>query len=596
MARTPVDVATPTARARLFADAARRYWLQVFPAARATQRRLYRLAAAIPDPLLRADALVSHRQKRSNSEGLAALAVLAPAAKRASVARSLVSYQLMLDYLDGVSERLTADPISNGLRLHRAFEVALDPDADHGDYYALAVANEDGGYLKALIDTCREPLRDLPSYPAARPALLRQARLCRDSQTLNHALHVDLGDRIAEWAQATASDFGLGTQLEWWELLAAAAASSLSVGALLVLAADPAAGEADAREVEHAYFPWASGLNALLDSLVDLEEDPEHASHLRRYRSNAIAVDRLALFASTARDRVSVLSKGSTHEMILAAMATLYLVRPEAWRPECETVSDGVLAAVGPFGRPTLLVHLARRGGRGGGSLIAARRRAHRRGGRSIMTSDPMSDTFAKEAHELREALLDLCAERGYANLRLPELLRTAGLDQSGFERHYANLDACFGGVLAEVYEEFFASAQEAVAAEHGWRDRMRATAYALLRFLRRDTRVARLAAVEAQQGGEAAERLFLDTFNRLVDLIDEGSGEASGPDSPSRATALGVGGVLFARVQEAVAKDELGLGEEEIPELMYAAVFPYLGAEAAAEELRIPPPPDLAG
>ncbi len=28
----------------------------------------------------------------------------------------------------------------------------------------------------------------------------------------------------------------------------------------------------------------------------------------------------------------------------------------------------------------------------------------------------------------------------------------------------------------------------------------------------------------------------------------------------------------------------------------MYAAVFPYLGAEAAAEELRIPPPPDLAG
>jgi hypothetical protein len=27
----------------------------------------------------------------------------------------------------------------------------------------------------------------------------------------------------------------------------------------------------------------------------------------------------------------------------------------------------------------------------------------------------------------------------------------------------------------------------------------------------------------------------------------------------------------------------------------MYAAVFPYLGAEAASEELRIPPPPDLS-
>jgi hypothetical protein len=31
------------------------------------------------------------------------------------------------------------------------------------------------------------------------------------------------------------------------------------------------------------------------------------------------------------------------------------------------------------------------------------------------------------------------------------------------------------------------------------------------------------------------------------------------------------------------------------IPQLMYAAVFPYLGVEAAEEELHIPPPPDLS-
>lgn len=205
-----------------------------------------------------------------------------------------------------------------------------------------------------------------------------------------------------------------------------------------------------------------------------------------------------------------------------------------------------------------------------------------------------MSDASAQEARRLREALLDLCGERGYAGLDLPELLDRAGLDRAAFERHYVDLDACFSAVLAEVYEEFFASAEEAVAGESGWRDRMRATAYALLRFLRRDERVAHLAAVDAQEGGEAAQRLFLETFNRLVDLIDEGSAEAGGPDSPSRATALGVGGVVFARIQEAVAEGELALGEEEIPELMYGAVFPYLGAEAAAEELRIPPPPNL--
>ena len=207
-----------------------------------------------------------------------------------------------------------------------------------------------------------------------------------------------------------------------------------------------------------------------------------------------------------------------------------------------------------------------------------------------------MSDPTEAEVQRLREALLDLCTERGYKKLKLKHLLERAGMDKADFERHYADLDTCFAAVLGEIYDEFFALAQAAVAEQSGWRDRMRATAYALLRFLRRDERVARLAAVEVQYAGKRAQELFLETFNRLVNLLDEGSSEADGPESHGLATAIGVGGVVFARIQEAVAEGELGLGEEEIPELMYAAVFPYLGAEAAEEELRIPPQPDLAG
>jgi hypothetical protein len=33
----------------------------------------------------------------------------------------------------------------------------------------------------------------------------------------------------------------------------------------------------------------------------------------------------------------------------------------------------------------------------------------------------------------------------------------------------------------------------------------------------------------------------------------------------------------------------------EAVPKMMYAAVRPYLGEEAARRELEIPPPPDLA-
>jgi tetraprenyl-beta-curcumene synthase len=361
--------------ASLFASAASRYWLRVFPAARGCQRRLLARAEAIPDPLLRADALASHRDKGSNSEGLAALAVLAPPRTRAPLARSLVAYQLMLDYLDGVSERPTPDPLANGLQLHRAFEVALDPDAPHADYYAHAPANEDGNYLLELIETCRAPLRELPSYEAARGALLRQARLCRESQALNHALRfVAVDQQLDEWAAQTAANVGLEPGFEWWELIAAAAASSLCGGALLALAATPGATEEEARRVESAYFPWASGLNALLDSLVDLDEDPEDASHLRRYSSHEHAAERLQAIASGARERVSALPDGDLHEAILAAMGALYLIHEDAWRPGREPISLAVYGALGPLAKPSIAVHLLRRGGRGSRALLTARR------------------------------------------------------------------------------------------------------------------------------------------------------------------------------------------------------------------------------
>jgi AcrR family transcriptional regulator len=207
----------------------------------------------------------------------------------------------------------------------------------------------------------------------------------------------------------------------------------------------------------------------------------------------------------------------------------------------------------------------------------------------------PDSAKAEAEVDRLREALLDLCTERGYKKLKLKHLLERADLDEAAFHRHYPDLDACFAAILGEIYDEFFARAQEAVAGQSGWRDRMRATAYALLRYLRADERVARLAAVEVQYAGKRAQELFQETFTRLVGVIDEGSSEADGPESPGLATAIGVGGVVFARIQEGAAKGEFkDLGEEEVPQLMYAAVFPYLGAEAAEDELRIPPPPDL--
>ena len=59
-------------------------------------------------------------------------------------------------------------------------------------------------------------------------------------------------------------------------------------------------------------------------------------------------------------------------------------------------------------------------------------------------------------------------------------------------------------------------------------------------------------------------------------------------------AAIIAIGGVAetLRRQQEGtLTADAVAI----VPEMMYAAVRPYLGEEAARAELSIPPPPDLA-
>lgn len=106
------------------------------------------------------------------------------------------------------------------------------------------------------------------------------------------------------------------------------------------------------------------------------------------------------------------------------------------------------------------------------------------------------------------------------------------------------------------------------------WRRRLRGAAYALYR----------------RRGGHPAVPAEKE-FQRLIDLIDEGRDEPGAPVSLTRVTAEALGGAIFHELCLA-ARAGSPPESELIPTLMYAAVLPYVGAAAAEEELRIPPPP----
>jgi tetraprenyl-beta-curcumene synthase len=341
-----------------FVSAAHCYWLNVFPRVRQELRYWCWRATKIPDPQLRRLALETCRSKWCNVEGAAAFATLAPAAYRYAAIRALVTFQAIYDYADTLAEQPQDDPIANGRLLHQPLLTALDGITKHPDYYAHSRSSEDGGYLRALTDSCRRACNEMPSYALVREGIRRAAKRIITYQSLNHS-GSDTHEELAWWAKQETPP---GTGLRWWET-SAACASSLTALALLSAAADPTLTVADVVAIERAYHPWVGALHTLLDSLVDWSEDERagQPSLLDNYSSDSELTERMRTLVRHSREAATALPHAGRHSVVLAGMTALYLAAPEAGFSRTKDVSDGILEAMEDLMKPTLFVIKVRR-------------------------------------------------------------------------------------------------------------------------------------------------------------------------------------------------------------------------------------------
>jgi tetraprenyl-beta-curcumene synthase len=359
------------ALAATFTHAALSYWLTVFPRVCFHIVRWRRLARRIPDPELRELALEA-LAKRGNIEGAAAFAAFVPRSCRAEVTRAVSSFQAAYNFLDMLGEQPSADPVTDGRRLHEALLYALtpprgaggaprgeeDPHATPLDWYEHHPRHEDGGYLMNVLNSCRTAVAGLPSYETVAPAARAAAARIMAFQSLNLSESQGNHEALEQWARE-ASPPGAG--LQWWET-AAAAGSSLGVFVLIAAAAETQLDAGEVAALEYAYFPWIGGLHSLLDNLIDKRED-EAAGHrsLVEYYGPQRAAQRMRWLAQEAMRVAQELPHSRRHFVILAAMIGNYLSTPEAHSPELEPISESVLATVGELEKPTMLVFKLRR-------------------------------------------------------------------------------------------------------------------------------------------------------------------------------------------------------------------------------------------
>ncbi|HEY6550596.1 MAG TPA: TetR/AcrR family transcriptional regulator [Solirubrobacterales bacterium] len=189
------------------------------------------------------------------------------------------------------------------------------------------------------------------------------------------------------------------------------------------------------------------------------------------------------------------------------------------------------------------------------------------------------------ERERIVEALIEIAAERGYAETTIELILDRASLDRPAFDRHFRGKYDCFLTAWQEINEGCMREMLEAFNSQEEWPDRLRAVACEIVDNLRQDPNRASFA-VEVLSAGDAARARRDMTMRVIASLIDAGRNEMDDPESVPHTTAEALAGSAYGQVYAKVVRGQADELPALVPQLMSAAVMPYLGVEAGLAEL----------
>jgi AcrR family transcriptional regulator len=184
--------------------------------------------------------------------------------------------------------------------------------------------------------------------------------------------------------------------------------------------------------------------------------------------------------------------------------------------------------------------------------------------------------------------MLEAVGTNGYEQTTVQDAIKGAGLYRQAFYDNFEGKEDCYLQALEAGSAWVELAMREAAAGETTWRERLRGALSGLLRFLDQQPEVGRALLVEVHAAGPAAVERRTEAMERAAMLMDLAR-EESAAAAPAISAEAVVAGTL------AVLHTRLATGQDTgfallLPELMYLAVLPYFGADAAADEMRAEP------
>jgi AcrR family transcriptional regulator len=192
------------------------------------------------------------------------------------------------------------------------------------------------------------------------------------------------------------------------------------------------------------------------------------------------------------------------------------------------------------------------------------------------------------QRERLIAAMLDAAAKIGYRETTVQDVIERAGVSRPTFYEHFSNKEDCFLAAFDASATRLRGRVSGAAASGEGWRERLRLGLAALLAFAVEEPQTARTLIVEARAGSPEASLRRVELLDAWAACLDAEARELL-PEPPTDLapiTASGVVGGIEAVLYARLCKDDLEALPGLLPSLMYFAVLPYEGQDAAVEEL----------
>jgi AcrR family transcriptional regulator len=202
-----------------------------------------------------------------------------------------------------------------------------------------------------------------------------------------------------------------------------------------------------------------------------------------------------------------------------------------------------------------------------------------------VLETETRDRAGSSERARIVEAVIEVAAERGYGETSVELIVERAGLDRSAFERHFRGKYDCFVSAWQDINEECLETMVRAYESREQWPDRLRAVAEQIVSGLRDDPSRASFG-VEVLAAGDAARARRDMTMRVVAGLIDAGRQFMDDPEAVPHTTAEALAGSAYGQIYSRVVRGAVDELPGLIPQLMSAAVMPYLGVDAAMGEL----------